>query len=416
MAQRAWTPCARAPAAPRRARTPPPRAALPEPSAAAPPPPSAAARERRAAAATAADAVLTGVGLSPEAARATLGLAAAARARGGVRDGEPSAASVAATCDVLARAGVPVRELGAAFARAPRLLAAGPAALEAQYAALLAAWSDAAALRRAVRKAPAMLDQSFAAALPRGLALLDELGFSPAQSARCLVGEPALVNLRRFELLNHLREVGLELNGAPPTVFAFLAARPALLTAAGGAPLGALMRRLRALGLGPAAAAAAAARCPPLLSAPPDASAAAVAALRAHGLDAAQIARVVRGWPAVLRAPERVRETLSLLRAAGLSDPALVAAYPRAFAHSTLRVVGPRLALLRAEAPEALARCGLATLFTRGDEAFLAERVEDYSLEAYEGFIIAWQERWARERTARTAVAQERAAAATKKE
>lgn len=212
-------------------------------------------------------------------------------------------------------------------------------------------WTTGHGLSTAVQVAPDLLLPSFPEVWAARQAALEPLGFNPAQAEAMLRACPTLFTAPADEdaVRDALLGAGVpegDLGSLPPAFLAALSRSPACLQAQGAMALRAQLARLAAWGVPHAAAREVLGACPALLSTPPATLAAAVAALERAGLGGPALARVIAGWPAVLRAnPNTINLTLSLLRFCAV-PLAKVVESPIVFKPDPMATTGPRLSYL----------------------------------------------------------------------
>ncbi|PSC70887.1 PIGMENT DEFECTIVE 191 [Micractinium conductrix] len=283
---------------------------------------------------------------------------------------------------------LPVAQLHRALVEAPELLACTPAELRKQHEVLLPVWRRPRRLAAAVQEFPSMLTPDFPAELSAGLGTLSQLGFTREQVSKAILRWPAVVQLRRADIVRTLRRAGLSLDNAEPEVFQFLAEHPRLLGREGAAALRPKLMLLRGWRLPPPLCPLVLARCPALLEESDSQLQEIADIFVGYGATWEQLHAVVLGYPTALRLqPELVRLPLKLLADFDIGMDK-VAQYPRLFIHDPVQYLGPRLAFLKVYSPEKL-RFKLVTLLSRGDEEF-AERIADRLPEEYAVFKDAW--------------------------
>lgn len=92
----------------------------------------------------------------------------------------------------------------------PGILESDPKELEMRCNALDNAWPSASQLRKSVLQYPSILGESFFDKLQTGMSNLMDIGFNRTQTARMIVNEPRLVEMRRYEFMNILKRFGIE--------------------------------------------------------------------------------------------------------------------------------------------------------------------------------------------------------------
>ncbi|KAL6779058.1 hypothetical protein ACKKBF_B18945 [Auxenochlorella protothecoides x Auxenochlorella symbiontica] len=295
---------------------------------------------------------------------------------------------------------VPVRVLPEVLLACPDILALTPKALEEQIDWLRGIWTTGHGLSTAVQVAPDLLLPSFPEVWAARQAALEPLGFNPAQAEAMLRACPTLFTAPADEdaVRDALLGAGVpegDLGSLPPAFLAALSRSPACLQAQGAMALRAQLARLAAWGVPHAAAREVLGACPALLSTPPATLAAAVAALERAGLGGPALARVIAGWPAVLRAnPNTINLTLSLLRFCAV-PLAKVVESPIVFKPDPMATTGPRLSYLATCNPQGLERYKLSSIVTTSDEEFARRRtsqpVDEYRVFKERWLRLTWQ-------------------------
>jgi mTERF len=245
--------------------------------------------------------------------------------------------------------------------------------ISANYKAICSAWPTERQLRDAIISYPDILTSSFPGELKRCMTSLRDIGFSTAQTAAAVVRCPELTKLRRYEIRSSLAQCGISISKIEDNeIFEMLSKNPKFLTPNGSKNLSGILEAVKkATGLTSQQAQHIVARCPNTIFRQEKKHIRRIVDLLLEfGLTQTQIGQAALLYPQLLcRKFDRIERSLALLLSYKVT-PTQLAAYPQLFQHHPERILVPRLAFIKKNAPEKLSTLSLATFFSSTDEVF----------------------------------------------